>query len=158
MINRQPSEKANESAIPTSLTTDDIILATYEQYDDGTDSSNSNSHREQTDNQKQVGQDSNNETDESDESDDYDQFDTTDNVCGCGKTLAKGWVCHDCRIQCPGCNRALSTDPEDYCSRCYFKCQEHGLVLKKAVPLDTCHLCNDASSPVPDNANNDSPS
>ncbi|KAI8888632.1 hypothetical protein K501DRAFT_127391, partial [Backusella circina FSU 941] len=48
-------------------------------------------------------------------------------VCECGRELDSGWNCSNCRRQCTICNRSLSTDPSDYCERCFRKCEEHGL-------------------------------
>ncbi|KAL0083278.1 hypothetical protein F4703DRAFT_1930034 [Phycomyces blakesleeanus] len=49
--------------------------------------------------------------------------------CECGKTLESGWSCENCRRNCPYCNRMLTTDPEDYCTRCYRYCTQHGAYL-----------------------------
>ncbi|KAI8083808.1 hypothetical protein BDF21DRAFT_492708 [Thamnidium elegans] len=49
-------------------------------------------------------------------------------VCGCGKTLASGWNCIECRQNCTTCHRALTL--EEICSRCHverdtkFPCKE----------------------------------
>ncbi|KAI8147993.1 hypothetical protein BJV82DRAFT_664327 [Fennellomyces sp. T-0311] len=49
--------------------------------------------------------------------------------CGeCGRPLGPGWECESCRRNCPHCNRALTTDPNDYCERCFRKCDKHNLV------------------------------
>lgn len=50
-------------------------------------------------------------------------------LCGeCGRTLGPGWFCESCRRACPYCNRALSSDPNDYCTRCHRKCDRHNIV------------------------------
>ncbi|KAI9263283.1 hypothetical protein BDA99DRAFT_509809 [Phascolomyces articulosus] len=61
---------------------------------------------------------------------DYEQFEEeTEATCGeCGRTLGPGWQCESCRRNCPHCNRALTTDPDDYCERCFRKCDKHNIV------------------------------
>lgn len=73
------------------------------------------------------------------EEEDYDQFDDLDTRCGCGVVLTKGWACDNCRISCPGCNRSLTNDPQDFCSRCNSQCQEHGLY--KNDEFESCPQC-----------------
>lgn len=61
-------------------------------------------------------------------------------ICGdCGKELDTGWNCSSCRRQCSICNRALSTNPDEFCERCYRLCQKHGLHSK----IDGCFQCKD---------------
>ena len=70
---------------------------------------------------------------------DYDQFDDLETRCGCGVILKKGWACDNCRINCPGCNRSLTNDPQDFCSRCNSRCQEHGLYRNDE--FESCPKC-----------------
>lgn len=37
-------------------------------------------------------------------------------ICGCGKVLATGWDCSQCRSNCSSCHRALG--PNEICNRC----------------------------------------
>ncbi|KAI8641704.1 hypothetical protein BD408DRAFT_417779 [Parasitella parasitica] len=69
----------------------------------------------------------------------YDQFDNAETRCGCGMVLAQGWACDNCRISCPGCNRSLTDDPQDFCSRCSSQCPEHGLY--KNEDFKSCPEC-----------------
>lgn len=66
-------------------------------------------------------------------SDEEDSNQQTKAVCGeCGKELDNKWKCTACRIECPICNRALTKNPEEFCERCFKKCQLHGLYSKSA--------------------------
>ncbi|KAI9256499.1 hypothetical protein BDA99DRAFT_516581 [Phascolomyces articulosus] len=58
-----------------------------------------------------------------DDSDDRDIMDDEDDddddsppTCGCGRVLKQGWMCPDCRTNCPQCGRALGID--EPCDRC----------------------------------------
>ena len=66
-------------------------------------------------------------------------------VCECGRTLTAGWQCNFCRKNCPYCHRALTTDPEDYCDRCFRLCKFHGLYhcynVKTGYRRDHCPSC-----------------
>ncbi|KAI8150437.1 hypothetical protein BJV82DRAFT_587180 [Fennellomyces sp. T-0311] len=66
-------------------------------------------------------------------------------VCECGRTLTAGWQCEYCRRNCPYCHRALTTDPQDYCDRCFRLCNIHGLYLyyniKTGQRMDGCPSC-----------------
>ncbi|KAI9028227.1 hypothetical protein CLU79DRAFT_738335 [Phycomyces nitens] len=70
-------------------------------------------------------------------------------TCQCGKPLESGWDCENCRRNCSHCNRALTTDPEDYCTRCYRYCSTHGAYSIIASPpvgdssSKTCPSCID---------------
>lgn len=63
-------------------------------------------------------------------------------ICGdCGRVLGPGWQCSSCRRSCPHCNRALTTDPDDYCGRCFRKCIKHGIVYS-LISGDGCPKCS----------------
>lgn len=63
-------------------------------------------------------------------------------ICGdCGKVLGPGWQCSSCRRSCPHCNRALTTDPDDYCGRCFRKCDKHGIVYS-LISGEGCPKCS----------------
>ncbi|KAJ8652950.1 hypothetical protein O0I10_011412 [Lichtheimia ornata] len=47
--------------------------------------------------------------------------------CECGRLLKPGWQCNQCRKSCPYCRRALTVDPNDYCDRCFARCNIHGI-------------------------------
>jgi hypothetical protein len=77
------------------------------------------------------------ETEKEEEGYDDDMFDDMEVRCECGIKLTKGWQCENCRVNCPDCNRALTKNPEDYCTRCNIKCLKHGLFklsLHKSCP------------------------
>lgn len=78
---------------------------------------------------------------EDDEEDDEDNamFEDLTTRCECGIELSIGWQCENCRVNCPECNRALTKDPEDYCTRCNTKCQMHGLYKLSAYKV--CPQC-----------------
>lgn len=50
--------------------------------------------------------------------DDNDSFSDMEEsvICGCGKALATGWDCSQCRSNCSTCHRALG--PNEICNRC----------------------------------------
>ncbi|KAG2206178.1 hypothetical protein INT46_007173 [Mucor plumbeus] len=77
--------------------------------------------------------------DDVDQNENYNQFDDLETRCGCGVILAKGWICDNCRINCSGCSRSLTTDPQDFCSRCNSQCQEHGLYRNDE--FESCPKC-----------------
>lgn len=60
--------------------------------------------------------------------------------CECGQILEKGWNCDTCRMNCPGCNRALSIG--EYCTRCYIQCQQHGLMKLSDKSNRACSQCS----------------
>ncbi|CDH60506.1 predicted protein [Lichtheimia corymbifera JMRC:FSU:9682] len=63
-------------------------------------------------------------------------------ICGdCGRVLGPGWQCSSCRRSCPHCNRALTTDPDDYCGRCFRKCVKHGIVYS-LISGNGCPKCS----------------
>ncbi|KAI9489093.1 hypothetical protein BDB00DRAFT_845149 [Zychaea mexicana] len=66
-------------------------------------------------------------------------------VCECGRTLMAGWQCNFCRKNCLYCHRALTTDPQDYCDRCFCLCNVHGLYhhynVKTGYRLVQCPSC-----------------
>ena len=60
---------------------------------------------------------------------DEDEEGETEATCGeCGNILGPGWQCESCRRSCPYCNRALTTDPNDYCERCFRYCDKHDII------------------------------
>ncbi|ORY94667.1 hypothetical protein BCR43DRAFT_516311 [Syncephalastrum racemosum] len=72
---------------------------------------------------------------------DYDDLVEEPATCGeCGKTLGPGWQCDTCRRSCKHCNRALTPDPNDYCDRCYRRCEIHG-ILYNIVTKNQCPEC-----------------
>ena len=63
-------------------------------------------------------------------------------ICGdCDRVLGPGWQCKSCRRNCPHCNRALTTDPNDYCGRCFRKCVKHGIIYS-LVTGEGCPKCS----------------
>lgn len=79
------------------------------------------------------------EEDDEDEDEDCAMFEDLTTRCECGIELSIGWQCENCRVTCPECNRALTKDPEDYCTRCNTKCQTHGLFKSSAHKV--CPQC-----------------
>lgn len=79
------------------------------------------------------------EEEDEDEDEDYAMFEDLTTRCECGIELSIGWQCQNCRVNCSECNRALTKDPEDYCTRCNTKCQMHGLF--KLSVHKTCPQC-----------------
>ncbi|KAI9490960.1 hypothetical protein BDB00DRAFT_835308 [Zychaea mexicana] len=68
---------------------------------------------------------------------DYEDFEDeeTEATCGeCGRPLGPGWQCESCRRNCPHCNRALTTDPDDFCERCFRKCDKHNIIYSIVDP------------------------
>jgi hypothetical protein len=83
---------------------------------------------------------SNSAASESDEDEDNSQSNKA--ICGeCGKELDTGWKCSACRKECPICNRALSTDPNEYCERCFKFCKYHGLYTRQKDGSFICSQC-----------------
>ncbi|KAI8376243.1 uncharacterized protein BYT42DRAFT_573915 [Radiomyces spectabilis] len=80
--------------------------------------------------------------DDDDDDDNYDQFPDAA-ICECGRVLSSGWDCPTCRRNCPYCHRALSNSPEDYCDRCYRKCDQHGLyrIHDAAIGINGIRQC-----------------
>lgn len=79
------------------------------------------------------------ESTDEEEDENNDMFDGSETRCECGIILAKGWQCDNCRVNCSDCNRALTKDPEDFCTRCNIKCQTHGLF--KTSAHSACPQC-----------------
>lgn len=83
-----------------------------------------------------------NNNDDDNQVEDEEEEDEELAICGdCGRVLGPGWQCSSCRRSCPHCNRALTTDPDDYCGRCFRKCIKHGIVYS-LISGDGCPKCS----------------
>ncbi|KAI8979571.1 hypothetical protein BDF20DRAFT_870361 [Mycotypha africana] len=84
------------------------------------------------------------EAEEEEEEEDEDDELDMETRCSCGIILSNddSWSCDNCRVSCSGCNRSLVKGFDEYCTRCYYKCQKHGLIPKSAATDGKCPACS----------------